>query len=414
MKTILSFLLGLSLAAGSFLGAQEFAGTLSSGLGWWVQGHSILPTAVLFESGIKGTLGDGANPAAQYLARVRVGFDSTPGSASPTAATSMALDEAWIKVFLGPLDFCLGNQVVAWGATDAFAPIDIVNPLDLSLPVASRKLPTAMGRVILNGQGFSLDLVALPVWAASLLPDTRWQTATASFTPPTGIVVDSRNVVTDTPQAIWDNTQYGGRLAASLEVFQGWDLGFSYFHGIATTPTASTAMQVVSPGHVTVTVTKSFDRYSLLGFDTALALEGGLLLKGEAAYRLLDGGDWLEPAAGLASATGVGGLEYRIAGIKAIGEFALDWAKGATSADDSLDKTLIVALSADPDSSLSLKLRAGYSFDGSYFASPEMAYTITDGLKASLSGYAFFGETGTRFGEWKDNDLAEFKLSYSF
>ncbi|MFZ4617779.1 MAG: DUF1302 family protein, partial [Rectinemataceae bacterium] len=301
MKTILSLCALLSIFAGSVLGAQEFGGSLSSALGWWVQGSSILPPAVLFESGIKGTLGDKANPAAQYLARVRLGFDSTPGSASPTAATSIALDEAWIKVFLGPLDLCLGNQVVAWGATDAFAPIDIVNPRDLTLPVASRKLPTAMGRVILNGQGFSLDLVALPVWAASLLPAPRWQTATASFTPPAGIVVDSRNVVTDTPQAIWDNVQYGGRLAASLEIFQGWDLGLSCFHGIATTPTASTAMQVVSPGHVTVIVTKSFDRYSLVGIDTALALEGGLLLKGEASYRLLDGGDWLEPAGGFST-----------------------------------------------------------------------------------------------------------------
>ena len=392
------------LLAGSRAFAQDFSGSLESGVGWWLQSSDIRPSSQRFEGRIEGSVGDPTAPSAQYSAQVRFSYDPA------TTLTQLALREAWVKAFIGPFDLSVGNQIVAWGCSDVFTPVDVVNPQDLSLPAEMEKMPVPMGRLVLNGSGFSLDLVALPYWTAGVLPAARWQ---SSSLPP-GVIVDSQSVVTNSPAATWENLQYGGRLSATLGVLQGFDLGLSFFRGINTTPTATNAVTVASPGHVTVLVTKNYSRYSLAGFDAALAFDGGFLLKAEGSYKVPDGNSWIDPAPGSATAQGVAGGEYTIAGVKTIGEFVLDWAKGAAGSNDTWTKTMVLILSAEAGSRLSLKAVGAWNLDGSGIVSPQASYTLADGLEAELKAFVFLGDAGTRYGAWKDNALGKLSLKYSF
>jgi hypothetical protein len=386
--------------------AQSFSGSLESGLGSWVQSRDILPVPVTFEARVEGKIGNPEEPAGQYAAQVRTAHDPS------TASTVVFLKEAWVKAFLGPLDLSVGNQLVSWGSTDVFTPVDVVNPQDLSLPIAAEKKPVSMGRALLNGNGFILDLVAVPFWIGSDLPGARWMSGASSL--PAGLVVTSQATSNNLPEATWENAQYGGRFQATLGVFQGFDLGLTYFRGIDTIPTMSVIPTLTGPGTATVKVNLDYDKYSLMGLDAVMAFDGGLMLKAEGNYTVRKDSPWIVPDAGSATAEGVAGWEYTFLGVKTIGEFVLDWAKGASGMDDSYAKTLLFIASADPDARLSLKSMAAYNLDGSGLVSLWATYTLTDGLKTEAKVFTFFGDSTTKYGVWKDNDLFELTLRYYF
>lgn len=50
--------------------------------------------------------------------------------------------KTYAKLFLDDFDLGVGNQIVAWGSTDGFNPVDVINPRDLSFPFASEKRPS--------------------------------------------------------------------------------------------------------------------------------------------------------------------------------------------------------------------------------------------------------------------------------
>jgi hypothetical protein len=399
------FLLASSCAA---LFAQGFSGSIESGMGWWLQSEDLLSLPQTFEGKVEGKIGNPETPSARYSAQIRTAYDTA------SAATQVSLGEAWITSYVGPFDLSVGNQLVAWGSTDVFNPIDAVNPRDLALPIAAEKKPVPLGRAVFNGRGFSVDMVVVPFWTGSDLPAARWQGGSPS--PPAGIVIDSLTVIGATsPKAAWGNLQFGGRFQATLGWFQGFDLGLTYYRGLGATPTASVVMTPTGvPGHYDEVIALAYDRYSLAGLDAVLAIDGGLLLKAEGSYKVLGDGSWLNPEAGSASAEAVASCEYTLAQVTAVGEFVLDWSKGLPGYGDSCGKTLVAMVSASPGSRWSLKGLGILNLDGSGLASPQAIFTIADGLKAEMKAFAFFGASSTKYGIWRDNALAEISLKYSF
>ncbi len=138
------------------------------------------------------------------------------------------------------------------------------------------------------------------------------------------------------------------------------------------------------------------------------------MLKAEGGYSLFNDASLLDPAAGEARAEGVAGLEYTLFGVKSIGEFVLDWEKGPAGSGDSWTKTLVLILNSEQGSRLSLKAFGGWNLDGSGMLSPQVAYTLADGLEASGKAFVFFGGDGTKYGAWRDNALFQASLTYSF
>lgn len=123
-----------------------------------------------------------------------------------------------------------------------------------------------------------------------------------------------------------------------------------------------------------------YDRYNLVGVDGDKALGSGLLLRTELGYKTFQDTNLFNPDAGLGAAEWVAAGEYTFFGMRTIGEFVLDWMKGAP--DDTYLKTFVLIASAEVDSRLSLKAIGSWNLDGSGFVSPQFGYTIADGLQA--------------------------------
>lgn len=399
MKTLTLPLAGLLLLASlqASLG-QDFTGRLSSGLGSFIGSEDLSSRPSTFDGKIEGGLGSSGLELAHYSIDLRASFDPQSGQ------SSLALREAWMKLSSGPFDLSIGNQIVAWGATDVFTPIDAVNSNDLSLPVDAQKIPQFMGRLALSGPGISLDMVVLPFWTASILPGARWQSA---MSLPAGV---TNTIVSENPSPTLANLQYGGRLKASWDLLQGIDLGLVLYRGRNSLPRLSTVF--TSPN--TAMTTRTYDPYYLAGMDAVLAFDGGLLLKGEAAYKVLNEADWIDPSANNAKAEAVGGWEYTIFGVKTTGEYVIDWTKGSSATGDTWAQSLVFIASMAPDSRWSLKAIGVYNFDGSSLLSPQLTYTIADGLDLEARFFAFLGDSGSVYGKWTDNDLADIALNFSF
>jgi hypothetical protein len=137
-----------------------------------------------------------------------------------------------------------------------------------------------------------------------------------------------------------------------------------------------------------------------------------LLFRTELSYKAFNDTKFLDPDAGSAAAEWVTACEYTFLGIKTIGEFVLDWMKGAP--EDSYAKTFVLIASDDLDSRFSLKAVGGCNLDGSGFVSPQLSYTIADGLQAELMAYFFFGDSSTTFGQYKNNNYGEVSVKFAF
>ena len=140
---LLLFLVSL-LVTSSGLFAQTFSGSIESGAGWWLQSNDLYAPLQTFNGQIEGKVGPADSPAAQYRIQLRTTYDPSQRS------TAVTIRESWMKAFLGPFDLSLGNQIVAWGATDFFTPVDVANPEDYTLPVSFEKIPVNMARLVLG------------------------------------------------------------------------------------------------------------------------------------------------------------------------------------------------------------------------------------------------------------------------
>ena len=393
-----------ALAASVVLGAlalpaQDFTGSVEARMGWYWKSDALEPLTQILCGSVDGTIGPSDAPRAQY--RVQGELDYDPSS----NAGPVELDEAWIKAFVGPLDISLGNQVAAWSISDVVYPSDVANPWDESNPIDLKRMPVPMGRVVLNGSSFSLDLVGIPYWIGSLMPEAPWTPASMS-----ALAALSHDSSKDQKPAFsWDAAGYGAHAKASLDLLQGLDLGATFYRGISYAPTGVDLVysEPYPSGYYYV-----YDRETVIGADLTLVPGGGLLLKTEWDYTTLDNTDILDPGAGEASAEGVSGFEYTFGAAQLEGEYVLDWAK--KSPGDSVGKQLIGVLTWNPSDRFDLKIAGSYDFDGSGFVSPELGCTIADGIRAECDLYFFFGAASTEYGAYSGNSLGRISLKCSF
>jgi hypothetical protein len=390
-RAIFPIAIAIFISAG--LSAQELSGSVEARLGWYLGSSELLPLTQVFTAGLGGKAGDKDMPTAQYSARLAVSYDPK------AAATTLELGETWVKLFAGPFDISVGNQVLAWGSTDVFPPSDIANPQDLGLPVDPVKLPVPMGRIVYNGAGLMIDVEAQPFWIPPRLPAAPW----VAVSPLSA-------TVTPIPHN-WDNVSYGGHAKLSLDLLQGLDLGFTAFRGRNHTPTPT----VNYTGGYPSSITLDYDRMTLIGADAVFAVGEGLLLKTDWGYKTLRDTSLVAPVAGAASLQGVSGFEYRIGPVQIIGEYVLDWAKGQAASGDSFGHSVVGIASADLGDRASLKIAAVHEWKGgSGMIAPRLSYILADGFNLNCDVFFFYGGPGTTYGAWKDDSLGKISLKYSF
>jgi len=269
------------------------------------------------------------------------------------------------------------------------------------------RMPVPLARVAWNGGPVSLDLVAQPWWVAAAMPAARWLPTNPLAAP--GFTL---TYVDDRPALDWENVAYGGHLKASLDLLQGLDLGATFYRGRLSTPRAVATITGMSSAVIAL----EYDTATVAGADLVLAPGAGILLKTEWAYTTLRDTDFLEPEAAAASLEGVSGVEYSIGSFRVIGEYVYDWTKGDTAAGDITRHTAVLIVSGDIGSRLSLRVAGIYDFtdDGSGMVTPQVTYTLADGLSLSCVSFFFMGDSTTRYGAWKDNAVGRIALKYSF
>lgn len=422
---------GAALAQVSF----DLGGEVAANLGLNVSGELTVAEACAELQG-RGEVGSGFFPDATFLVEGGACYDAAaragPQGGIPADPLdllypapdpfSVWLGEAYATVYLGNSELSLGRQRVAWGSADALAPLDVINPHDLTYPVAQpsdTRLATFMARLRVEApEGVGLDLVLVPVFEPSRLPGKEWQPDVVMPTfPPEAGVIGFAPVLDDRPVAALANVQFGVRATFDLDLFDGADASITYFRGFAKLPTTWLRLEPVpgAPGSNYVQPVLSYDRIHVIGLDFSSVI-GAYAVRGDAAITLTDDHDGTDPAVGNPRFAAVLGVERSLPGgayLTVQATYEHFWPDAGSAAEN--DVASILALRMEPDARLTVQGAWLHDYtDGSGLVQPSLDYALADGVSLTAEATVFYGRAGSRYGAWSDNSDLKVGLAYAF
>ncbi|MBE3575192.1 MAG: hypothetical protein IMW99_07070 [Firmicutes bacterium] len=330
-------------------------------------------------------------------------------------------------------ELSFGKQVVAWGNTDLFNPVNVLNPDDLSNPTkdpADMKLPVLMTKFTYYpapGGDTSLQAVVVPVFTPSLLPEPGSYWAPPAPEYPQAIPVQGalvpvsrvENPEISLPAATPENAAVGLRLGTTLPVLGGSQVAAVYYHGHLHTPTPvlqvepdPTASQQPS---VILKPALHYDPVNTFGaeFSTSVA---GIGLSSTVGYSLTPDKDGTDPNTANPSGMAVVEASYVFAnGLNLSAEVAESYAKGDRGQADQWTTQTGLLLMHQPTDRLTWQTALLYNVsDKGGVIRPQVQYTLTDGVTATLAAFAFFGPENSQLGGYHDKSLATLSLSCAF
>lgn len=196
------------------------------------------------------------------------------GGYEETDATARVdLREAYVNLYLGPLDIRFGRQIIAWGRADAFNPTDNVTPRDMATRSSDeddKRMGNLALRAVLNLMPVRLEGIWVPFYRATRMPP---------FTLPGPITL----VEPDYPDPRLSSGTGAFRLHVETPEFEGsvsYLFGYSVFPGVG--------LEGIDNG-----VNLAFQpyRHHVAGLDFSTTIADWLGLRGEAAYRYPVGQD---------------------------------------------------------------------------------------------------------------------------
>jgi len=196
------------------------------------------------------------------------------GSLNDGTGAEVDLREAYVDLYLGPLDIRFGRQIVAWGRADALNPTDNVTPRDMAVRSSvedDRRMGNMVLRAILNVDKVRIEGIWVPFFRATRMPD---------FSLPGPIELGE----SDYPDTNLSSGTGAFRLnvvAPEAEGSVSYLFGYSVLPGVGLLGMDSSGPQVGFMGY----------RHHVAGMDFAATLWDWLGLRGEAAYRHPVGGD---------------------------------------------------------------------------------------------------------------------------
>ncbi len=200
------------------------------------------------------------------------------GAQQGEAATDLQLREAYMNLFLGPVDLRVGHQIIVWGRADGVNPTDNLTPRDMNVRSANvddRRLANMAVRLQFHitpedveGRA-RIELVWVPFYAASQFPNFSLGGPLAFGEP-------------DIPD--FNLTKGIGALKLDLETpaFEG---SFSALIGHATFPGLALQGVTMPPDPFGITVGFSAYRHVVIGADFSASISDWFGLRGEAAFR---------------------------------------------------------------------------------------------------------------------------------
>jgi hypothetical protein len=213
------------------------------------------------------------------------------------------VNEAYLDLYTGTVDFRVGIQKFSWGRLDEINPTDNLNTEDLTEGGTNDEVERKIGVPSLKMNAYSdlanVELCWVPVYVPYRLPqpDERWFPKVLK--PPA--VIRSGTAVGDVPlkttyqdinlpPVTMSNSEVGARISKYIE---GWDVSCSYFSGYDMMPLMGApvdlTVEMKNPLaldysiNAEATMVPQINRMSVYGFDFTTTVSS-FTLRGEYAY----------------------------------------------------------------------------------------------------------------------------------
>jgi len=350
-------------------------------------------------------------------------------------ASSRILDEAWVRLFAGPLTLDGGFMKVTWGKADSQGPLDVLNPLDYTdftvTDSKERKIAQPMIRLswnigdftklegigVIGFQGNQYDLSGRwqPDQLGSLVAISTQSSQTAEQIP---------NILSAALQADrgLDHSQGGLRFTTTTGSV---DWGIQYFYGYLPNPAAKIVLAGTLPTLYPVLQSLAYNRYHQAGLDAATVF-AGFNLRFEGAANITEDTSGNDPTVynpHLAFSLGfdrdvVAGINlnvqyngtYRLMDDK-VGPKPIDIEAGTKAFTDRLTTRLSQSLFQD-----TLKWECTILWgiqDKDYLIIPKISWAIGDG-EIFAQGGIFGGDSAGLVGQYDKNDYITLGMKYTF
>ncbi len=228
--------------------------------------------ALYSEGALKLKAGFGKVGDAYLDVRLRGGL---PGSFE---GNGLDLREAYVNLYLGPVDLRVGQQVDVWGRADSYNPTDNITPVN-ALFHSPEPDDMRLGNFLIRARGhisrsLMLEGVWIPVYRPSVLPVDPGMDPRLLFTG------------TQQPAFVLKNSGYAFRLSLDRPaggVSLSWFDGYEPYPGLLIT---GFSLDEENNARVELTGTPFHEQVAGIDFETALGSWG---LRGEAAWRRTTG-----------------------------------------------------------------------------------------------------------------------------
>jgi hypothetical protein len=385
------------------------------------------------------------------------------------------LGEAYVDLYLGPVDLRLGQQIVSWGLSELLNPNDVVNPRDLRQGLAAfdddQRLPVLAVRAAYHHRWLKVEAVWLPLFRphrldlygsdfALLGPGSASALAQAEHhverlvAPTLHPLAQPLLLATRRPADDLTGSSVGLRVSASRK---GWDMALQYFFGWDRTPALSVDAQLyglATEGRLFVNDTinlaallplmegrplyhATFEHSHQVGVSLGKAFEH-VAVKLEVSYQPDRGFLRTDPVPG---PLGDDLLDLRVVHHTLVSALSVEYAWGSRLLAQVqgvhlalLDRrrsdtrellgflrephvALLVALVRLQLLRQTLLITVAGAVDvlhGSFSLAPMVHYKITDHWRVGVGALVFEGDSDTLFGAWTRNDLVWAEARWSF
>lgn len=349
------------------------------------------------------------------------------------------LREGYLQLRFRPFTLTLGNQIISWGVSDGFSPIDVVNPRRYVSPLNSDKIGTPAATLGVIQGDFDLDLIFIPVQRRSVMPgeDSRW--LPRSFYVSRSLEGFQLRLPKNLQyyylkhEELDDalDSNFGARLRGQLG---GFDLAAMYFEGAANSPSmflrlggsieraATTSQEGILAVDPEVRLMPVFYKRRVYG-GTAVYTLGEFILKAEGAVtqqistatnRALPG-DYHETTFSIEHDFPAGDGKLTAVAQGTYAKYKTDLENGTTSLSRIFESAAALGLRYAPDELWSFVMTAlmDMKHKGGVFVL-NADYKVRDNLGVNLTASFIDGPDLAPLGTYRKNDLGALSVRYDF
>ncbi len=181
------------------------------------------------------------------------------------------------------LVFLIGKKAYQWGSADVFNVVNYTDQADQRKLFATDKDDRYLGVYSASlkyifGE-FSVETLAIPYFAAPLLPSQEWEIRMDPYSTPFGALPVQINRSGYVASG-WRNASYAARSGGTLGNF---DFHLAYFNGISRSFLFAPSLEVVTPGSAQLNMDPVFSRVQSAGLDFAFTWDK-LSVRAESSY----------------------------------------------------------------------------------------------------------------------------------